>query len=247
MKMRQVVAACIALAAAGLTISPSGSGLAAGLQSSLPPDFQASALPPTKTVPQFSSQSPATNLVRPDYIIGPDDVIGVTVFQVPDLSSTVQVDSEGNVILPLLGSVPAGGHTVGQLSQQIAAAYGAKYVRDPKVIVSVKSSESLNVTVDGAVVQPGIYPISSGTTLMQAIALAKGLDTKLASDTVAIFRTVGQNRTEAVLNITDIREGKVQDPQLQARDIVVVDTSGVRKFLQDVSPIAPFVALGAIF
>jgi polysaccharide export outer membrane protein len=242
-----MLAAGGALAAAALIVSPSGSGLAAGLQSSSSPDFQAAALPPAKAIPQFSSQSPATNIVRPDYIVGPDDVIAINVFQVPDLSSTVQVDSEGNVLLPLLGTVAAAGHTVAQLSQQIAAAYGAKYVRDPKVIVSVKTSESLNVTVDGAVVQPGVYPISSGTTLMQAIALAKGIDTKLASDKVAIFRTVGQNRTEAVLNLDDIRDGKLQDPQLQARDIVVVDTSGVRKFLQDVSPIAPFVTLGALF
>jgi polysaccharide export outer membrane protein len=245
--MRRISSAGIALAVAALIVSTSAPGLAGGLESTSPPAFQTSALPPAKTVPQFSSQSPATNIVRPDYIIGPDDIIAVNVFQVPDLSSTVQVDSEGNVILPLLGSVPAAGQTVGQLSQQIAAAYGAKYVRDPKVIVSVKNSESLKVTVDGAVVQPGVYPISSGTTLMQAIALAKGIDTKLASDRVAIFRTVGQNRTEALLNLDDIRDGKLQDPQLQARDIIVVDTSGVRKFLQDVSPIAPFVALGAIF
>ena len=143
--------------------------------------------------------------------------------------------------------MPAAGHTVGQLSQQIAAAYGAKYVRDPKVTMSVKDSESLKVTVNGAVVQPGIYPISSGTTLMQAIALAKGPDTKLASDKVAIFRTVGQNRTEAAFDLADIRDGKMQDPQVQASDIVVVDTSGTRKFFQDISPIAPFTILGAVF
>jgi hypothetical protein len=50
-----------------------------------------------------------------------------------------------------------------------------------------------------------------------------------------------------VFDLSDIRNGKVQDPQLQARDVVVVDTSGVRKFLQDIGPIAPFAALGAVF
>jgi len=247
MKMRQLLAGFVALAAGALIIVPMGSSLAAGVQSSSTPGFQSAALPPTKTVPQFQSQSPATSMVRPDYVIGPDDVIAVTVFQVPDLSGTVQVDSDGNVLLPLVGSMPAAGRTVHQLSQQIAAAYGSQYVRDPKVTVSVKNSDSLKVTVDGAVVQPGIYAITSGTTLMQAIALAKGPDTKLASSKVAIFRTVGQNRTEAVFDLSDIRDGKVQDPQLQARDIVVVDTSGVRKFLQDISPIAPFTILGAAF
>jgi polysaccharide export outer membrane protein len=247
MKMRQMLAGFVALAAGAMIILPPGLSLAAGVQSSSTPSFESASLPPTQTVPQFSSQTPSTNIVRPDYVIGPDDVIGVNVFQVPDLSSTAQVDSEGNILLPLLGSVPAAGRTVGQLSQQIAAAYGSKYVRDPKVTVSVKNSDSQKVTVDGAVVQPGIYPISSGTTLMQAIALAKGPDTKLASSKVAIFRTVGQNRTQAVFDLSDIRDGKVQDPQLQAQDIVVVDTSGVRKFLQDISPIAPFAVLGAVF
>ena len=247
MKMRQMLAGFVALAAGVMIIMPTGSSLAAGVQSSSTPNFQSAALPPTKTVPQFQSQSPATNMIRPDYVIGPDDVIAVNVFQVPDLSGTVQVDSDGNVLLPLVGSMPAAGRTTGQLSQQIAAAYGSRYVRDPKVTVSVKNSDSQKVTVDGAVVQPGIYPITSGTTLMQAIALARGPDTKLASSKVAIFRTVGQNRTEAVFDLSDIRDGKVQDPQLQARDIVVVDTSGVRKFLQDISPIAPFTILGAAF
>jgi polysaccharide export outer membrane protein len=244
MKLRQMLAGFVALAAGVLIFTP-GTSLAAGFQNS--PTFQSASLPPTQTVPQFSSQTPATNMVRPDYIIGPDDVISVDVFQIPDLSRTVQVDSEGNILLPLLGSVPAAGRSVAQLSQQVAAAYGNKYVRDPKVTVSVKESESQKVTVNGAVVQPGIYPITSGTTLMQAIALAKGPDTKLASDRVAIFRTVGKNRTEATFNIDDIQSGKVQDPQLQAHDIVVVDTSGTRRFLQDISPIAPFAVLGAIF
>jgi polysaccharide export outer membrane protein len=247
MKMRRTAASLVAVAAGAIVIAASAPSLAGGVQNSTAPNFQSAALPPTKSVPQFQSQSPVTNMVRPDYVIGPDDVIAVNVFQVPDLSGTVQVDTEGNVLLPLIGSVPAAGRTVGQLSQQIAAAYGSRYVRDPKVTVSVKSSESLKVTVDGAVMQPGIYPISSGTTLMQAIALAKGPDTKLASSKVAIYRTVGQNRTAAVFDLSDIRDGKVQDPQLQAHDIVVVDTSGVRKFLQDISPIAPFTILGAAF
>ncbi len=64
---------------------------------------------------------------------------------------------------------------------------------------------------------------------------------------MAIFRTVGQRRTEATFDISDIRNGKVQDPQIHAGDIIVVDTSGVRRFLQDISPIAPFTALGAMF
>jgi len=248
METRQIFAGLAAFAAGVMILVPSGSSLAAGSQNYYSaPSYQSASLPSATSVPQFSSSTPSTSIVRPDYIIGPDDVVSVDVFQIPDLSRTVQVDSEGKVLLPLLGSVPAAGRSVAQLSQQIAAAYGDKYVRDPKVTVSVKESASQKVTINGAVVQPGIYPISSGTTLMQAIAMAKGPDMKFASDRVAVFRTVGQRRTEATFDLADIRDGRVQDPQVQAGDIVVVDTSGMRRFLQDISPIAPFAALGAIF
>ena len=235
------------LLAAGIIAAVPCVSLAASEQRGSPPTYQSASLPSATAVPQFSSQVPPTSIVRPDYVIGPDDVIAVDVFQVPDLSRTVQVDADGQVQLPLLGAVAAAGRTIGQLSQQIAAAYGAKYVRDPKVIVSVKDSASQKVTVNGAVIQPGIYPVTNSTTLMQAIAMARGPDTKLASDRVAIFRTVGQQRTAATFDISAIRDGKIEDPQIHAGDIVIVDTSGVRRFLQDISPIAPFVSLGALF
>lgn len=244
MKMRQMFTIFVAAAAISV-ILPSGSSVAGGVQSSTG-SFQSASLPPV-AAPQFPAAAPSTSIVRPDYVIGPDDTISVDIFQIPDLSRTVQVDSTGQVLLPLLGQVPASGRTIAQLSQQIESAYGARYVRDPKVTVSVKDSASQKVTVDGAVLQPGIYSISSGTTLMQAIALAKGPDPKFASDKVAVFRTVGQRRTEATFDLADIRDGKSLDPQVMANDIVVVDTSGVRRFLQDISPIAPFAALGAIF
>lgn len=248
----------IALTLCGLVAVPSRPSLAGGFQSQT--SFQPNPGPtfaPTApaadtsfqsaSIPQFSAAVPPTSIVRPNYVIGPDDVIGIDVFGVPALSSTVQVDSEGQILLPLLGQVQASGESIDQLSQKIAFAYGQSYVRDPKVTVTVKDSASEKVTVDGAVLQPGIYPISTRTTLMQAIALAKGPDPKLASDKVAIFRTVGQQRSEAVFDLGDIRDGKSVDPQVQPNDVVVVDTSGIRRFLQDVSPVAPFAALGAVF
>lgn len=254
----------VALVAGIMVAVPAGPSVAGGFQPSSPTGFQSSASPQfssvgnsgfngsgsgvqTASIPQFSSAMPSASIVRPDYVIGPDDVISVDVFQVPDLSRTVQVDSEGQILLPLLGEVPASGRTIAQLSKQIAYAYGTNYVRDPKVTVSVKDSASEKVTVDGAVLQPGIYPISTQTTLMQAIALAKGPDPKLASDKVAIIRTVGTQRSEATFDLSDIRDGKAMDPQVQPNDIVVVDTSGMRRFLQDISPVAPFAALGAVF
>lgn len=248
----------VALVAGMMVLVPPRSGFADGFQgqNAFQPASPASgsfSAPAANTsfqsaaIPQFPSSVPPTSIVRPNYIVGPDDVLSVDVFGVPALSGTVQVDSSGQILLPLLGEVPAAGRSIGQLSQQIGFAYGQNYVRDPKVTVTVKDSASQKVTVNGAVLAPGIYPITSQTTLMQAIALAKGPDPKFASDKVAIFRTVDQRRTEAVFDLGDIRDGKSLDPQVQPNDIVVVDTSAIRRFLQDVSPVAPFAALGAIF
>ena len=247
MDTRQIFAGFVALAVGAMIIAPPRLTLAADPESYSMPSSPSASLPSTPTFQQFSSQVPPTSIVRPDYIIGPDDVLTVDLFQIPDLSRTVQVDADGKILLPLLGPMPAAGRSVEQLAQQIARAYGAQYVRNPKVIVSVKDSASQKVTVNGAVLQPGIYSITTSTTLMQAIAMAKGPDIKYASDRVAIFRTVGQRRTEATFDIADIRDGKVQDPQIHAGDLVVVDISGVRRFLQDISPIGAFAGLGAIF
>lgn len=266
MSMPKLWSVIVAFVAGAMIVVPPGSSQAGGFQgqTSFQPasgsSFQPSAGgsfvptgPATNTsfqsaaIPQFPSSVPSTNIVRPNYVVGPDDVLSVDVFGVPALSGTVQVDSNGQILLPLLGQVPASGRTIGQLSQQIAFAYGQSYVRDPKVTVTVKDSASQKVTVDGAVLAPGIYPITTQTTLMQAIALAKGPDPKFASDKVAIFRTVGQQRSEAVFDLSDIRDGKSIDPQVQPNDIVVVDTSAIRRFLQDISPVAPFAAMGALF
>jgi polysaccharide export outer membrane protein len=196
------------------------------------------------TLASLESSNPAASS---NYRIGREDVLVIDVFQVPDLSRTVEVDSNGRVLLPLIGQIKAVDQTPDQLSAAIANALSAKYVNDPQVTVSVKESQSERVTVEGAVVQPGIYPIVTSTTLMKAIALAHGPDMKLANlDKVAIFRSTDGKRSTELYNYQDIRDGKIADPQVVADDIIVVDTSGIRRFLQDISPIAPWAALGGV-
>ena len=166
------------------------------------------------------------------------------VFQVEDLSKTVQVETNGTILLPLIGQVMATGRTPKQLSDDIAEQLGKSYVKDPLVTVTVKESSSQKVTIDGAVVQPGIYPIAGNTTLMQAVALAKGPDPNLANTKeVAIFRNNGAQRTAAVFDLSAIRAGKAVDPPVYANDVIVVETSGGRRFLHDLGNVVPFVSL----
>jgi polysaccharide export outer membrane protein len=192
--------------------------------------------------PSFKETAPAAaraGLVPDDYKIGPQDMLEVAVFQVGDLSKTVRVDSGGTILLPLIGQMTASGRTTKELSDDVATELGKKYLNDPLVTVTVKESASQRVTVDGAVVHPGIYPISGETTLMQAVTLAQGPAELADLHQVAIFRTTGAQRLTAVFDLAAIRAGKAADPRILANDVVIVETSRGRKFLRGLRDAIP--------
>lgn len=178
-----------------------------------------------------------------DYRIGPLDVLDVSVFQVPDLSKTVQVSASGDVTLPLIGGVQASGRTVGELEEDIAGKLGDKYLQSPQVSVFVKESVSQRITVEGAVIKPGIYPTTGPTTLLQAVALAGGL-TEVADDKgIVVFRMVGGKRQAAKFNLSTIRAGNSEDPTVLGGDIIVVDQSGVQTALRAIRQAIPVFGL----
>jgi polysaccharide export outer membrane protein len=228
--------ACLAALFAALIASSlaASSGFAAGS----PPTPQ-----PTRFNEVASAPAQAVVVVSDDYAIGPQDTLEITVFQVADLSKTVRVESNGAILLPLIGQMNAGGRNPKQLSDDIAAELSKSYMKDPQVTVTVKESASLKVTVDGAVVQPGIYPISGKTTLMQAIALARG-PTELANlKEVAIFRSEGTRRLSALFDLSSIRDGKMADPAVMANDVIVVETSRGKAFLRNLTAAIPILQL----
>lgn len=210
--------------------------------------FLATARAADPGTPAMISPSALTTATAPsvsaDYLIGPDDQLDVTVFQIADLSRSVQVDSSGKILLPLVGQLNASGKTPDQLSGDIATQLKAKYVKNPMVTVTVRDSASQKVTVDGAVVTPGIYPLSGTTTLMQAIALAKGIDQKTSNEhKVALYRLVNGARYGTTYDLAAIRSGKAADPTVYGRDIIVVPTSGAKTFWHEFLGIAPLLAI----
>jgi polysaccharide export outer membrane protein len=176
-------------------------------------------------------------------LIGPQDKLDVNVFQVQDLSKAVTVETSGMILLPLIGQVRATGRTVKDLSDDIALKLGEKYVKDPLVTVTVTESASQKVTVDGAVTQPGIYPITGNTTLTQAVALARGTIEDANLRNVAVFRNEGDKRMAAVFDLSAIRTGKMPDPQVVANDVIVVDTSNGRRIIRSLGTLVPFMYL----
>jgi polysaccharide biosynthesis/export protein len=171
-----------------------------------------------------------------EYRIGPQDMLDINVSQVEELSKPVQVDTGGNILLPLVGQMKAAGRTPAELSDDIAGALKKKYMKDPQVVVSVKDAQGQKITVDGAVGQPGVYALNGPTTLMQAVSLAKGADPHFANvHRVTIFRTINGERRSAFYDLAQIRSGQAEDPLVYGSDIVVVDTSGAKSFFNNYS------------
>ena len=169
-----------------------------------------------------------------EYRIGPADTLDINVSQLPELTKVVEVGQGGKILLPLIGQVQAAGRTPVELSDDIATALKKKYMKDPIVVVAVKDAQGDKITVDGAVTKPGVYPLAGPTTLLQAVALAQGPDPTLANPKrVAIFRTIGGQRRSAFYDLTQIRTGHAEDPAIYGNDIVVVDTSGTKSFMQN--------------
>jgi len=175
-------------------------------------------------------------------LIGPLDTIQIDVFNVPDLTREMQVDASGRIAMPLVGTVDARGKTAQELAATIETALRHRYVRNPEVTINIKSSVSQVVTIDGQVVEPGLYPVTNQMTLLRAIASAKGLSEFARQEDVVILRAVGGHKMAGLYNIADIRRGVYDDPSVYANDVIVVGDSPQRRMFRDLVSVAPLLA-----
>lgn len=174
-------------------------------------------------------------------LIGPLDTISVDVFGVPELSRQMQVDASGGIAMPLVGTIDAGGRTAAELASDIENALTGRYVRDPDVTVNINSSVSQVVTVEGQVVEPGLYPVTNQMTLLRTIASARGLTEFAKEEEVVILRQVNDQKFAGLYDINSIRRGAYDDPPIYANDIVIVGNSPQRRMFRDIVATAPLV------
>lgn len=180
-----------------------------------------------------------------DYVIGPEDKLRIRVFEIKGLESDVeQVDSQGQIQLPLVGRVLAAGKTVQQLQDEIAERLN-RYLQAPEVSVDVEESASQKVTVEGEVKSAGVFQMKGRTTLMEAIAMAGGLGDNANAHRVAVIRETNGVRSAAMCDYGAIRSGRAPDPVIEGNDIVVVDTSAVKSAWSDVLKTLPVFSLFA--
>lgn len=176
-----------------------------------------------------------TTVAAETYRIGPLDALDITILQEPDLSPrAAPVDASGNVNLPLIGDVLASGKTARQLAGEIADRYGQRYLRNPQVSVVVAKPVAQKVAVQGEVTEPGVFPIEGPTTLLGALAMAKGETLQAALNDVVVFRTIEGQRRGAVFDVRQIRSGQAPDPQIRSNDLIIVGYSGGRRAWRDI-------------
>lgn len=121
-------------------------------------------------MPALRAQNKADNR---DYIVGPQDVLRIAVFEEPQLTGSYRVDTDGSFTYPFIGLVPAAGQTLRGIEEFLVKKLGEGWVKRPQVTVEVEQFRARNIFIVGEVKSPGKYPITGAqTTLLEALAQA---------------------------------------------------------------------------
>ncbi len=136
----------------------------------------ASAQTPAATAPGTLTESPAASAVAK---LGPDDLVEVSVYNVPELTTKARVNERGSLYLPLIGYVAVGGLTLDQ-AQALVEKHLSEggFVKDPHVSILVTQPGAQGASILGQVNKPGVYPVSAGARLFDVVSAAGGLTDK---------------------------------------------------------------------
>jgi polysaccharide export outer membrane protein len=162
----------------------------------------------------------------PDTTLGPSDTFEVAVYGDKDLSGKFQVGDDGQINFPLVGLIAIAGKSPNDAARAIEAALKDKGVlRSPSVTIFVSDYASKRISVVGAVMHPGSFPITAGMGVVQAISLAGGLSPiGAANETIVTRRSAsGEKKLQRFkVAVGKVTEGRQDDFTLQAGDIVFV-------------------------
>lgn len=158
-----------------------------------------------------------------DYVIGPEDVIGVVFWRETEMSGDQVVRPDGMITLPLIGDIRAGGLRPDELRDQLTKAAG-KYLTDPHVSVVARQINSRKVFITGQVATPGAYPLSGPRSVIQIIALAGGLSEYADAKNIILMRTENGRQRSFKFSYKDVAQGKAlpQNLQLMPGDTIIV-------------------------
>ena len=188
----------------------------------------------------------APSFAQQPYVLGPEDVIEVTVYGQADLTRTVAVLPDGTVSLPLAGIIHAAGSTIEELTKQLVSAY-AVYIRNPQVAVMVKEFRKIHVSVIGQVTRPGTYDLKPGSTVLDALSAAGGITEKASVTQARLVRFSGDTQP---LDLEDllVRQNMERNIRLETGDTLMVPEELTNRFfvLGDVNTPGIYVLRGDV-
>jgi polysaccharide export outer membrane protein len=158
-----------------------------------------------------------------DYILGPGDLIEVSVWGETELSREMRIRPDGKIAYPLVGETMAAGRTIENLRQEFEAKVNDFIPKAPVTIILSESS-SKRYFVIGKVASPGAFPMYDSVNVMQALAIAGGLNQFADEDSILIIRDNGGQKEVIRFDHSDIVRGKrlEQNILLQSKDIIIV-------------------------
>jgi polysaccharide export outer membrane protein len=158
-----------------------------------------------------------------NYVIGPQDVLDISVWKEPEVSRVVPVRPDGKISLPLLNDVQAAGLTPAALASQITESL-KKYVTNPQVTVIITTINSQRVYLLGEVTRPGAFPMIPGMTVLQAVSSGGGFTQFARTKGIYVLRNENGKQVKYPFNYKDVISGKKpeQDIALKAGDTIVV-------------------------
>ncbi|MFH1776616.1 MAG: polysaccharide biosynthesis/export family protein [Candidatus Omnitrophota bacterium] len=165
-----------------------------------------------------------SNSYAEDYLIGPDDVLGISVYREEELDRKVRVSSDGYFSFPLIGQVKADGMSVSVLKVAMEQML-KKYIKNPQVNIFIE--EYSTITVTGQVKSPGAYPLKGELSVVEVIGMAGGFTKIAAQNNVKIMRIENNEKKTIRVKVADINKtgDKTKDVPLQRGDIIFVPES----------------------
>ena len=165
----------------------------------------------------------AASQFGPDYLVGPGDVLEVSVWKEEALTKQVVVLPDGRISFPLIGEVQAAGRTLPDLKQEISKRM-VKYAPKEEVNLEVKQVNSMLIYVIGRVNQPGRFALNTNVNVLQALSIAGGLNPFAKRNDIKIFRREGTATKVLPFKYDQVTVGEKleQNITLQRGDVIVV-------------------------
>ncbi len=163
-----------------------------------------------------------------EYLVGPGDVVKITVYDNDDLTTKVMVNDDGKIVMHLLGLVKVGGLSIPDVTKEITRLLADGYIINPQVNVFIEEYRSKKVVILGKVRTPGLIELRGEISFLELISKAGGLSNE-AGDTATIKRSSGGNNDVIIIDLTSLieRGDLTQNVRIMDGDTVNISKAGM--------------------